>query len=282
MNNREVQALIKLLDDDDNFVVETVEGRLLDIYDGLTPFDLKLLYNSAKGKAKSRFENIARRKSGIYFEERIKDWFIRPSDPVEPLFLISRLFEPFIDEDYFFNFFDSINELIPDNFLHNFSPLEQANIITGIFFGDRHIRTNMRPPIYKSYIPSNVIKYKQGSPLTIATMIVVVANRLGLEWILNFDLPYRQVLIAIPSGKDSDFFFIDPRFGSIISDVPEDFDAKEMNNPQNIMEQVPDKTVYNIIPLLTVFLQENFLPRHMDSQWYAIKRVVDFLQKLYK
>ncbi len=50
MNNREVQALIKLLDDDNNFVVEKVEERLLDLYDELTPFDLKLLYNSAKAR----------------------------------------------------------------------------------------------------------------------------------------------------------------------------------------------------------------------------------------
>jgi regulator of sirC expression with transglutaminase-like and TPR domain len=190
LDKKEFQALVSLLEDDDEEVNRHVEGKIMSLGSNIIPYLEEQWENSFDPNVQSKIEDMIHTLQFSRLKERIREWKEKGGESLlEGMWLISLYQYP----DTEFNdlnkeieqiYYDIWVELKED--LH---PYDQIKIINGALFNKLKFRANTK----NFHSPNNsflksVLESKKGNPISLSVVYMLVAEKLGLP-IYGVNLP---------------------------------------------------------------------------------------------
>tara|TARA_B100001057_G_scaffold478504_1_gene549021 strand:- start:521 stop:1375 length:855 start_codon:yes stop_codon:yes gene_type:complete len=222
MNDKELNALISLLEDPDNEVFDSVKYRLLELGIEVLPELENAWESNFDSLVQDRAEKIIHE---IHFRDIVKSLkkWIQKKDKnlIEAWFIISKYQYPDIDEQFYrtkiYNLVSQINVELEKSF----SELEKISAFNKVFFDQNGFKGNTRnfQSPDNSFINS-VIDNHKGNPLSLSMLYIIIAVQLGLP-ICGINMP-KHFIIGFEDEKeingDPIKFYINPfSKGTILS-----------------------------------------------------------------
>lgn len=204
MNNSEINALIKLLEDPDNSVFIAVKSRLTEIGTDILA-ELKAAWERSKDDL--FLERSSEIISDVQFNQTFKsfkDW-VKSDDPnlLEGAFLIASYKFPELDKDIILQKVEKIKRDAWLQMNDNLTPLEQIRVLNHIIYNiHKFVRNNMDFYSPKNSYLNLVLETKKGNPVSLAILYLVVANKLGLP-IYGVNLPKNFILAYVEEHNSS-------------------------------------------------------------------------------
>lgn len=221
MNEKDITALISLLDDPDEEIYSHIRQQLLSLGSPVIPFLEREWEKSFESVIQTRIENIIHH---IQFNDtytNLEKWVKEGGkNLLSGIILIARYQYPDIDEVGIKKQIDRIKhdawlELNP-----NLTALEKVRVLNHIIFevyGFSGNTTNFHAP-QNSYI-NNVLESKRGNPLSLSILYSIIAQSLDIP-IYGVNLPEHFILayatektdlpVPISSKDEKVMFYINP------------------------------------------------------------------------
>jgi regulator of sirC expression with transglutaminase-like and TPR domain len=238
LSNKDLNALINLLDDPDDNIFSTVKGKLLDLGEKVIPVLESAWETSFNPLLQSRIENIIHK---IQFEkifEALAAWKkSRSGDLWEGAMLVARYQYPDLKEDKLVKQLQIIRQDVWLELNENLTALEKIKVINHILFDVHRYGGNTE----NYHAPENsflnkVIENKKGNPLSLSIMYLLIARQLSLP-VYGINLPEHFVLAYIDDHEDAEgswedriLFYVNPfSKGAVFSRKEIDMFLKQLN-----------------------------------------------------
>jgi regulator of sirC expression with transglutaminase-like and TPR domain len=219
MEKRELLAMISLLDDNDNEVISTVTGTLLQQGSEVIPELEKAWEGTLNEKTQARLENLIQEIQFNGVKNDLTRWVKTGAEYVlEGAFYIARFQFPDISMGKINEQIESIRKDVWLEISSNLTALEKVKILNYIIF-DLHKFNRNNSDFYSpqnSYI-NQVFETKKGNPISLAIIYLSVAYKLGLPIYgvnlpKNFILAYKDEFRQHDSADEADdiLFYINP------------------------------------------------------------------------
>ncbi|MFH2142182.1 MAG: transglutaminase-like domain-containing protein [Bacteroidota bacterium] len=249
VTDKEIKALITLIDDPDVEIFKAVEEQILE--KGISIIDkLEEAWENAPNEiSQVRLENIIQK---IQFSEIIKllkDWKDKESDNLlKGIYVICKFHYPDLQ---FHELKNALDIIVKDVWLElndNLTALEKVRIINHILFDVYQFGKNSSD----FYTPDNsylnkVIEHKKGNPISLCILYAIVAQELkipiyGVNLPKNFILAYKDendITKYIDELSDDVLFYINPfNKGGVFGKKEIDYYLKQLNiEPQKSFYQ---------------------------------------------
>jgi regulator of sirC expression with transglutaminase-like and TPR domain len=201
VNKKELEALIKLLDDTDQEVFRHIEDRLVSYGKTVISSLEEVWGNTFDVFLQQRIENIIHKIQFDEIKEDIRIWAVTPGHSLlDAAILVARYQYPDLDEGKIRAQIDQIKKDAWLELNDNLTALEQIKVLNHIFFdvhGFGGNTTNFHAP-QNSYI-NNVLESRKGNPLTLSLLYSEVARSLDVP-VFGVNLPEHFVLAYIDNS----------------------------------------------------------------------------------
>jgi len=219
VKNQEIKALINLLDDPDNEVINVVSDNLLKKGVNIIPLLEKAWESTLNELLQERLENVIQTIQFDITKNKLEKWCSTGYDNIlEGAYNLALFQFPEID----FNMIDEeIENIRKDVWLeinNNLTALEKVKILNYVIF-DLHKYSKNTSNFYSpqnSYI-NQVMETKKGDPISLAIIYMSVAYKLGLPIYgvnlpINFILAYKDEYRQYDSKDETEdiLFYINP------------------------------------------------------------------------
>ncbi|MBX2845521.1 MAG: transglutaminase-like domain-containing protein [Saprospiraceae bacterium] len=222
MENKELKALISLLDDPDEAVFDQVKKRI-EQYGTAVIDDLEMAWeNSLDPFFQERIEDLISVIQKSTLREKLQLWLTRNSDDlIQGAILLAKFQYPDINAAEIKEEISKIKQDIWLELNDNLTPLECVNVFNQIFYDTHGFSGNLK----NVYNPQNnfihtVLERRKGSPIMLGIIYQAIANELDLP-IFGVDLPFHFVLAYCKykysrekkdfyADKDQVIFYINP------------------------------------------------------------------------
>jgi regulator of sirC expression with transglutaminase-like and TPR domain len=195
MDRREIQAMISLLDDTDNEVINTVTGNLLKQGTDVIPELEKAWEGTPSEKLQVRLENLIQEIQFNGLKNDLNRWVKTGAEYIlEGAFYIARFQFPEISMSRLNEQIESIRKDVWIEINNNLTALEKVKILNYIIF-DLHKFSRNNTDFYSpqnSYI-NQVFETRKGNPISLSIIYLSVAWKLGLP-IYGVNLPKNFIL----------------------------------------------------------------------------------------
>ncbi|HCS19056.1 MAG TPA: hypothetical protein DIW47_00580 [Bacteroidetes bacterium] len=195
IDTRELSAMVLLLDDTDEEVVRMVEERILSLGEEVVPLLEDQWSQGFSMTHQQRLEELIRKIQQDGVKEDLKKWVLsEEQDLFDGIVILSRYHFPNIDKRELSNRIDKIKLDAWLELHYELTALEKIRILNHIFYevnGFKGNTTNYHAPA-NSYIHT-VLDQKQGNPISLAIIYIIVAQRLGIP-IFGVNLPQHFIL----------------------------------------------------------------------------------------
>jgi regulator of sirC expression with transglutaminase-like and TPR domain len=213
--NKELDALLKLLDEPNNKIYRDIENRILDI--GIEARDrlTDARYDLADEVSRERLERILKEINYRYIKTELQKWVnFHSDDLLHGIMLIAEFQYPELDTDEVRN---KIEEIRRDAWLElnkNHTALEEIKILNHVFF-DIHEFTANKENFYapeNSFI-NDVLLFKKGNPISLSILYSIIAQKLdipvyGVNLPEHFILAYVNAPSPMETNQDNILFYI--------------------------------------------------------------------------
>jgi len=195
LTDKELHALVSLLDDEDREVKSHVQNRIFSLGHGIIPFLEKKWEDSFNPEVQKELEDMVHKLQFSQLKERLYDWVNTPDqDLLTGLWIINTYQYPDLDFDKLNTDMHQIYFEVWTAFKNNLLPHEQIKIINNILFNSLRFSANTK----NFHSPgnsmlSNVLDTKKGNPISLCAIYLLVAKKLGLP-IYGVNLPNLFVL----------------------------------------------------------------------------------------
>jgi regulator of sirC expression with transglutaminase-like and TPR domain len=195
MNQREIKALISLLDDEDHEVSQHVEGKILSLGGHIIPFLETEWEESFNPNVQRKIEELIHELQLSIMIERLQAWKNGGGlDLLEGLWIIATYHYPDLSLD---KLRASVEQLYYDiwiQFQEEMNASDQIKRINSIFFGVMNFAANTK----NFHSPSNsminvVLESRRGNPITLCVIYLLIARKLGMP-VYGVNLPNLFVL----------------------------------------------------------------------------------------
>ena len=221
IETKDTENLIKLLDDNDEFVFQHVRNKLLEAGNDVIPALMMSMVND-NPLLNERIRNII---DEIYFSEvdtKFKELSQKEGNILEEaVFLIASFGYPELDMDKYKSELDrmgeklnvSIDKLKTNTLIPQDDPLHIINIINNFLFYQQGYKGNTE----NFYEPENtffndVMERKKGIPISLSILYLLVCKRLNLPT-YGVNLPAHFIIKYV---DEKDEFYIDPYNNGIV------------------------------------------------------------------
>lgn len=195
LNNKEVEALLKLLDDSDNEIYRQVEERLLGYGVDVIPVLEKSWENSLDIVLQQRIEDLIHKIQFSDVQKELKTWAISGAfDLLQGFIIVSKYQYPDFDEQKIINQIESIKRDAWIELRYDTSPIEKVKILNHVFYNIHGFTgnvTNYHDP-QNSYL-NIVMESRRGNQISLAIIYSVIAQRLDIP-IFGVNLPQHFIL----------------------------------------------------------------------------------------
>ncbi|GHN01209.1 hypothetical protein WSM22_26980 [Cytophagales bacterium WSM2-2] len=195
MQEKELKALVSLLDDDDQQVVSHVEGKILSIGKEVIPFLENEWESNLNPKVQGRIEELIHTLQYDLLRERLKNWYSgKEQDLLTGMWILATYQYPEIEleklkQDLEQIYYETWLEFRPDLY-----PFDQVKVINSVLFNKLKFGANTK----NFHSPGNsminvVLESRKGNPITLCVIYMLVAQKLKLP-IHGVNLPNLFIL----------------------------------------------------------------------------------------
>ncbi|MEZ5047575.1 MAG: transglutaminase family protein [Chitinophagaceae bacterium] len=229
--NKEIEALLQLLDDPDQEVFQEISKRILSLGKNIIPNLEGYWEHSRNNDVQKKIEHIIQHIQHNELENLFKDWVSaeKPSLTMGAILLAKFIF-PEVDEASIRKSLKNIYQSCWLELYQYLTPLEEAQIINSIFFNMfkfQSFEIDENKPNH--FYINQVLETRHGNPYSIGLIYQIICELLDIP-IYTIQLPKQFLLAYIKTteidqtpNKKNIQFYIDPNSGTIYSQI--DIDA---------------------------------------------------------
>jgi regulator of sirC expression with transglutaminase-like and TPR domain len=195
LTSNELNALVSLLDDSDSEVRSHVHDRILALGTDIIPFLEKKWEDSFNPDIQKEIEELVHDLQFSLLKVRLSDWKnSEDRDLLTGLWIINTYQYPDVEFDKLNAEMHQIYFEVWTAFSNELQPLDQIKIINNVLFNTLRFSANTK----NFHSPANsmissVLDSKRGNPLTLCSIYLLVARKLGLP-VYGVNLPNLFVL----------------------------------------------------------------------------------------
>lgn len=225
--NKEIIALLHLIDDPDEDVYSTVSDKIISFGKDIIPNLEHLWENTSSEEVQERIELLIHRLHFRDLTEDFSNWATGENDLMQGALLIARYHYPDMDNTLVLQEIEKLRRntwLELNNYL---TPIEQANIVTGIFynyFKQKGVEFSYNNP--DEYLVNKALDSKKGNALSNGIIYLTLCELLDIpvrainiprQFILAYFDPQYDLLNPVGHASEKINFFIDPLNGQMYS-----------------------------------------------------------------
>lgn len=241
MQQKEIQAILTLLDDPDSEIYQAVYQSLLEKGTEIVPELEKAWELSGSSLTQDRIENIIHKIQLNSIHTLLHNWVKGGAvDLVEGAFIIAKYQFPELTLSDILEPIEKIKQDIALEMSDNLTALEKIKMVNHIIFDIHKFSGNTN----NYYSPQNsflnqVIQSKKGNPISLGIIFATVAQKLGLpiygvnlpkNFILAYKDEFYELLNQESSNYDNILFYINPfNHGAVLGRKEIDFFLKQQN-----------------------------------------------------
>lgn len=203
---KEIQSLIKLLDDPDPEISQHVEERLLSYGYEVVDYLESAWEQSFDAILQERIENLVHKIQFANVKTELELWNLGGSfDLLQGVIAVNKYQYPDLDEQKIINQIEEIKREIWLQMTYEMSAVEKVKLINHVFYtinGFSGNTTNHQDP-QNSFI-SRVLETKKGNQILLATIYSVIAQKLDIP-IYGVNLPQHFVLAYVDESPGNNF-----------------------------------------------------------------------------
>ena len=195
LSEKELHALVSLLDDTDQEVKTHVKDRIISLGKAVIPFLESRWENSFNPDLQKEIEELVHELQFGLLKERMTKWRdSEDQDLLTGLWLVNTYQYPELEYDKLNASMQQIYFEVWTAFDNELPPYDKIRIINNIIFGTLRFSANTK----NFHSPgnsmlSNVIETKKGNPISLCAIYLLVADKLGLP-VYGVNLPNLFVL----------------------------------------------------------------------------------------
>ena len=198
MNEKEVESLIKLLDDPDMEVASHVEEKLLSYGNEVIQHLETAWAQSLDTILQERIENLVHKIQFRNIKKELELWYIGGSfDLLQGILIINKYQYPDLDEQKIINQLEDIKRDIWMQMIYDMSAVEKVKLINHVLYsvhGFSGNTTNHQDP-QNSYL-SQVLESRKGNQILLAVIYSIIAQKLDIP-IYGVNLPQHFILAYV-------------------------------------------------------------------------------------
>ena len=205
LSDKELQALVSLLDDPDREVHAHVWEKLIAQGPEVIPFLEKKWEESFSPEIQKEIEELVHQLQFALLKQRLMDWKAsQDQDLLKGLWIINTYQYPDLEFHKLNAEMQQIYFEVWTAFQKELSPFEQVRTINSVLFNRLKFSANTK----NFHSPgnsmlSNVLDTKKGNPISLCSIYILVAKRLGLP-IFGVSLP--NLFVMIYQSKENSFY----------------------------------------------------------------------------
>lgn len=203
-NNKEIDALIRLLDDRDEEVYRHVESKLMSYGNEVIDYLETAWETSFDAILQERIENLVHKIQFRNVKRELELWYIGGSfDLLQGLITINKYQYPDLDELKIINQIEMIKRDIWLQLIYEMSAVEKVKLINHVLYTNYRFSgntTNHQDP-QNSYI-SQVLETKKGNQILLASVYAIIAQKLDIP-IYGVNLPQHFILAYLDEERES-------------------------------------------------------------------------------
>lgn len=191
----QVEALIGLLDDTDDFIFQEVSKKLIDLGEEIIPELERVWEFSSNEFFQDRIEKIIQQIQFNFVKQSFQNWVNSDElDLLEGVFLIAKHQYPNLE---YSKILKKLEPIIHNSWLEfndNLTALEKVKILNHIIFSiHKFTRNTSSVNSPENFYINYVLDEKRGNALSLAIVYAIVAQRLGIP-IYGVNLPKNFIL----------------------------------------------------------------------------------------
>ncbi|WP_423146835.1 transglutaminase-like domain-containing protein [Rubrolithibacter danxiaensis] len=206
MNFKEIESLIKLLDDPDTEIAQHVEYKLLTYGSDVVEYLENVWEHSLDAVLQERIENLVHKIQFNNVKHELELWHLGGSfDLLQGVLIINKYQFPDLDEQKIINQIEDIKRDIWLQMLYDMSPVEKVKLINHVFYtlyGFSGNTKNHQDP-QNSYL-NQVLESKRGNQISLAIIYSIVAQKLDIP-VFGVNLPQHFILAYIDDTPEADY-----------------------------------------------------------------------------
>jgi len=256
MINTEFQAILKLLTDNDKFVSEAAQKKLLSEYESIKNLIIETKNKSEDKHLVAILSEIISDKNIKYCAEELLNWKkSEKKDIIKLFYLLTKVFDDSAEYSVLFNYFENLKRNISVDFT-NLTPLEQIRYVNFYLFNTIGFRVGLNDTIIDNNNIFKSIVSLNASPLIITFIYYIFVKKLDLP--IFFVRNNKLILLAYylfddkniqNQGKIEFNFFINCASKGMVltkENLKNSF-SQLMNQKQNFLIQTPTDIFYLFI-----------------------------------
>ncbi|MEK6477692.1 transglutaminase-like domain-containing protein [Catalinimonas sp. 4WD22] len=205
MDNKELKALVSLLDDEDQEVLGHVEEKIISFGDIIIPFLEEEWENSFNPNVQKRIEDIIHTLQFEALKKRLEEWFnSEEQDMLEGMWIIATYQYPDLTLEDLKKQLEQIYYEAWLEFKTDVHPFDRVKILNSVLFGKLKFSANTK----NFHAPANsmintVLETKKGNPISLCVIYMLVAQRLKLP-VYGVNLP--SLFILTYKSQETQFY----------------------------------------------------------------------------
>jgi len=203
INHKEIESLIKLLDDPDQEISEHVEGKLLSYGSEVVEYLETAWEQSFDAILQERIENLVHKIQYTEVKNELELWYHSGAfDLLQGVLIINKYQYPDMDPQRIVNQIEEIKREVWVQMIYDMSAVEKVKLINHVLYGIHGFTgntTNHQDP-QNSYI-SQVLESKKGNQISLAVIYSIIAQKLDVP-VYGVNLPQHFILGYVDESKD--------------------------------------------------------------------------------
>lgn len=206
ISNKELKALVSLLDDTDTEVVQHVENKIRSLGTHIIPYLEFEWESSFNPTLQKRIEELVHTLQFELLKDKLTDWKERRSeDLLEGMWLINTYQYPDLEFENLKQEFEQIYYEAWLEFKSEVHPVDQVKLLNSVLFAKLKFGANTK----NFHSPGNsmlsvVLQTKKGNPISLCVIYILVAQKLKLP-VYGVNLPN---LFVLTYKQEDDQFYI--------------------------------------------------------------------------
>jgi regulator of sirC expression with transglutaminase-like and TPR domain len=257
--NREISALLHLIDDPDEEVFSTVSARIVSFGKQIIPNLEHLWENTIDEAIQTKIELLIHRLHFRDLKEDFEQWAAAPHTELLPgALLVARYQYPELTVTPVLQEVEKLRRNIWLELNSYLTPLEQVNVITSIIYNYYQLKgVEIAYQYPNEFMINKVLETKRGNPITNGILYYVLCRMLDVP-VRVVNIP-RQFILAYfneefdigskqnPAGKIA--FFIDPMTGQVFShkDIESYFKRIAVPPTPTYYKPISDKRIIQVL-----------------------------------
>lgn len=282
-NNREIDALIQLLDDEDTEVFKHVHDKLISLGPDVIPNLEEAWAGELNPLAHDRLEEIIHEIQFTLLDSEWEDWtFLDSQELLTGAYLVAKYHYPDLQLEEIQKKIAKIKQSIWLELNYNQTPLEQIQIFNQIFYNYHNFKGSQTSSDYQDFCINTVLDTRKGNSIVIGIIYQVLAQELnlpvyGVNLVRHFILAFCKKAIfdfyAEQSLEREVMFYINPvNKGSIFSRNEVKDYLEKMKVDQDPKNFVPASNV-SIIKELINYLIEIYQSQNREDRVRELRKL---------